>query len=437
MTACIASDGFPPQTGGIATFNKHLVSLLLQEGHDVVLLLIDYENKSDDKIITESNFTKILLGKSYHQYYKHWQPYFRPGGFDAPNWIAIGLAMRDWLLNNHKFFKIDVIEASDYGGAGIFLCDSQLPPIVITGHGSLLQYSRYNFTKKDDSFKVIRKLEELSFLYGDEIISHSVLNKIDLEHIFKRRIVLAKIPWIHEATQEIHDDDVIENKLVVVGGMQPIKGIYDMITAMEILKIKKPSLILNWIGGDTWLAPGQKLMSPYLERKYPAVWQQNFKWKNLQSFEETQKDIATASLIIVPATFETFNYVALEAALFKKPILITEGAGASSCFTHSFDAYIVPANNPKAIAEAILYLHEKPTLCKELGNNAYQTIKETLNGKTIIAERIEIYKSAIKNKKKSTTGLHPSLLFLNQYRTSVRKYYYCIRRFTKKLIGRG
>ena len=130
-------------------------------------------------------------------------------------------------------YGIDIIEVSDYGGLGIFLTDDALPPVVLTGHGSLLQYSRYNFTRDDEHAAVIRKLEHASYTYAQAVIAHSPLDQEDLKILFNRNIDLALIPWEwpeHTPLQNTMD------KMVVLGGLQPIKGIYELAGALQLLK---------------------------------------------------------------------------------------------------------------------------------------------------------------------------------------------------------
>jgi glycosyltransferase involved in cell wall biosynthesis len=423
MTICIATDGFPPQAGGIATFNKHLVSLLTDAGHSVIVLYIDYEKTEEENSTdTQGLLTKVLLRKSYKIQYDNWTPYFRPGGFNAPNWIAIGMAMREWLLMNYKKYNIDIIEASDYGGAGIFLCDGNLPPVVITGHGSLLQFSEYNFNRKDDSYNVITKLEELSYQYANGIITHSLVNKTNLENKFKRDVSLSLMPWKNDTKTKTQN--IIPNRLVTIGGLQPVKGAYDMAETMQILQSRSSGIKLFWIGGDTWLAPSHQKMSDYMKKKYSTVWEKTFMWNGELKYDETQQTIASSSIVIIPSIFETFNYVALEAAYLGKAIIITNMTGAASHFTHGIDAWIIPANNPAALAEAIEHLKLNPE-------------QELFVADKIVSERLEIYQSQIKNRVSIASGLNKELNFLNNYHTSIRKKYYYVRSLFKKLINRA
>lgn len=291
MNVCIATSNYIPDIGGIVTFNRNLCSLLNRFDHRTIILYIGYNAKGtdEDEIIHEGRLVRVILKKTYLKYRNEWSAYFRPHGLDAPNWIAMGLAMKEWLLSNSRAYYIDIIEATDYGGIGIFLCHADLPPVVLTGHGSLLQYSRYNYTIKDDHYKAIKRLEELSFLHADAIIAHSPLDQSDLQNLFQRKVELAPIPWSNDPS--VTNKAVLKDKFLTIGGLETIKGIYDMVEAMELMKKKSVSIEVTWIGRDTWLAPHHQKMSLFLQKKYPGIWQKNFKWVNEYSFKKHRRKL--------------------------------------------------------------------------------------------------------------------------------------------------
>lgn len=435
MTICFVTDGYPGQTGGIATFNQNVSSLLTAAGHQVIILTADYENSGPARIATEGLITRVSLGESYQRIYRDWAPYFRAGGFNAPNWIAIGMAAREWLVDHHKTYEIDVIEAADYGGAGIFLCDAGLPPLLITGHGSLSQFSPYNYTGNDANARVVQQLEALSCQHADAVISHSPVNSTALEKQFREaNIRLALMPWTSEYTEETTATET--GNMLTVGGLQPVKGVYDIFEALQLLHERNISFPFQWIGGDTWLAPHYRQMSKYLARKFPETWQQHFNWLNEMSPAATRTEMNKAALVIIPSLFETFNYVALEAASHKKAILVTAATGAAAYFTHGKNAWIIPPGNAAALAEAMTVLMENPDLRRELGENAGQMVKQLFTPNAIVESRISIYREVISNRKQQAVGLHPSLHFLGRYRSIPRKWYYISKGILKKLTGR-
>ncbi len=430
MTICFPTDGQPYGVGGISTFNNHLFALLLKEGHRVIAIHTETGSTGDDSISSNGFYTQVILRKTGNPYLDAWKPYFRPGGFDAPNWIAKGMATREWLLSNHKAYQIDIVEVADYGGLGIFLCDNSLPPVIITGHGSLFQFAGINYSGKNDSLEVITRLEELSCLSADAIITHSQLNKTRLEKWLKKPVRVTSMPWQYHQNRACSK---VPGKFITIGGLQPVKGIYDLMDAMELLRVKAAPIQVTWIGGDTWLAPAYQQMSVYLQKKYPDTWQHRLIWAGELDPEKTGREIAAASLVIIPGTFDTFNYVALEAATHGKAILITGNTGAAELFTHGEDAWIIPSNNPAAMADAILYLSNHPELCDKLGANACTTIRKKLNEDRMVSERLSVYSDVIDNRALTSPVRGNELDFLNRYRTATRKYYYCLRRFFKKL----
>ena len=435
MTICIATANFPPQSGGIATFYGHLTSLLLKNNHSVIVLMPDEHASEDDadEVQTNNRFTKILLKKKYAYYRLQYQLYFPPEGLSAPEWIAAGLAMRDWLLENQKKYGIEVVEVSDYGGIAAFLIDDSLPPVVVTGHGSYTQVSRYNYSKNDRHSKVVRILEKISFQLADGVIVNSPLNKKDLEILFGRQIEFSTAPFLVSTEKELMKNSGCP---LIIGGLQKIKGSITTADAVHLCISQKKNIRLCWIGGDTYTAPNIHKMSAFLQEAYPDVWNKSFFWLSEQTNERVIEQMQEASFIIIPSEWETFNYVALEAASLHKAIIMTDKTGASYLFTHEKDAWIIPANNPQSLAEAILYLANNPEICKTLGYNAAITINKILNEEVIINERVNIYKRIINSRKLRPLENNKVFDLLREIQTPQARLYYQLRSFVKKAIGK-
>lgn len=435
MTICIATDAFYPQIGGIATFYGNLTELLLQQGHRIIILTLSHDEQQaleEDEIIEERAYTKVVLKQSFYKQYYHYRKYFRPGGYMAPYWLAIGASMRQWLLQNHKAFDIDVVEVTDYGGIGFFLCDEQLPPVAVTGHGCLAQYASYNFTGNGEQVRLIQKLERLSFQYADSIIAHSPLNRQDLQQLSRREVLFATAPWIVKDQQPAAAAK--KNGFLVVGGMQVVKGAITMAEAMEVCARAEPEMKLYWIGTDFFVAPGQQRMSHYLQKKHPRTWGKNFIWLDEQDRGETQKMLSGSMAVVVPSDWETFNYVALEAASSARPLVITDKAGAVYLFAHGKDALIVPAKDPQALADALLRLSSDPALRDELGRNSQVLINKVFNPETIVRGRLQAYEKTISTRTKYTDGFEQRSRFLERYMTLPRRIYYKSRSIAKKII---
>lgn len=433
MTICIATSNFPPQTGGIATFYGHLAALLTKEGHRVIVLMPDNNTTEDkgDEVIEKNGLAIILLKKTYRNYLAEYTPYFPAGGLNAAGWIAAGLAMKDWLVQNYKAYNIDIIEASDYGGLGIFLLSKKLPPVVITGHGTFTQLCRYNEVKEDSQTELVRKLELLSLQKADVVIAHSPQNLADLEQLTKRAISFATAPW---SGTEKENTTVSDDTVFVAGGLQKVKGAVAMAEAVTICAKQNENFRLYWAGGDTYTAPGATKMSEYLEKTFPVIWNKNFIWLNELSHADSMDKMARAGIVVIPSEWETFNYVALEAAVMNKAIIITSATGAAYLFRQGDNAWIVPPNDPQALAEAILHLQNDVTVRLQLGSHAAGTIKSTFTENKITEERINIYTRIIENREPATHNAKDELSFLKKYITPGRKYFFTFKAMLKRIL---
>jgi glycosyltransferase involved in cell wall biosynthesis len=433
MNICLVTDAFFPTIGGVATFYKHLCEILVHEGHKIILIITgETKSKENELELVGDSIIKVYPGREYNTLYKKYQPYFRPGGHDAPHWLAMGMSARNWLIANLKKYGIDIIEVSDYGGLGIFMLHEALPPYVVTANSSLLQLHSYSNFSVTDHIAILKRLERLSFNYAASIIAHSTINQTSLKDIVNKPIEFVDAPWKGIALPMEERDGGLP---IVVGGLQAIKGSIFLAETLNEIQKTEHAFQIKWIGYDTYTAPSKKLMSLYLQRNFSLVWQKNFLWIDEKTNEETMAELASASFIVIPSIWETFNYVSLEAAALGKAIIITDGTGASSYFTHGVNALIVKSGNHQEMKDAILLLYNNPALATKLGTAAKAIFTKHFFPKDNVHARIEIYKSCIyKATNNSQNEFNEKMSFLKNYLTSNRRGYYAVRAFLKKIL---
>lgn len=431
MNICIITDHFPPSIGGIAKFYGHLAKLLCQYGHDVTVLTFDFEGKTGDTILKRNGYTVVLLNESYKKIYQRYKPYFRPGGHDAPHWLAMGFAARNWLSQHAKSQNIDVIEVSDYGGLGAFLLGENLPPFAITAHSSLHQLQPYSNQANTEHVKVLKQLEAIAFNAANAIIAHSPLNQQSVEDVFIRKAFFARAPW--ELSDQV-TSELTSEVPVILAGLQNIKGSVFIAETLCLLTKRNKASKIKWLGYDTYTAPSKLSMSNYLAKTYPDIWQTNFLWAGKQEYQAAMKELAASPFLIIPSLWETFNYTVLEAAALSKTCIITKTTGSSYLFTNMQNAVLVDAEKTQEMADAMLLLQQNPELCNQLGNNAKETIQDYFQPEKIYQERIKIYEELVASKSVTQKSFEESMLFLNSYFTTSRKRYYSARAWLKKIF---
>ena len=90
--------------------------------------------------------------------------------------------------------------------------------------------------------------------------------------------------------------------------------------------------------------------------------------------------------------FEGFGLVYLEAGACGKSVIGTYNCGAEDAIVNNITGLLVPQNDIKATAKAILKLLDNPGLAKRLGENGKKRAKE-MDWNKVVKKYIEVYKN--------------------------------------------
>ena len=397
MTICIATDSYPPQNSGIATHNSYLVKLLLESGNKVIVLTAAFDQlKDQDLVIDQGDLIIVTLKRSYAEQYNYYKKFIRTGTREAAVWISLGMAMRKWLTTNSEKYDIDVIEFSDYGGFGLFLIDKYLPPVVMMCHGMLTQLNKKEFHNQDENLSLIRFLETNALRLADSVVCHSHANAAEIANEYRIKTSYVTAPWTQETIKE---PPVIKHEFIISGKLQVCKGALVIANALQSLHADYPHLKIYWYGDDTYTAPGGWMVSKYIHKHFPKIWQKTFVWKKSLPRKLMMEELEASETIIIPSTWETFNYVVLEAANRKKGLIISRQAGISSVLASGENYISIDANDPHSVKNAILKLHSDKDLVKTLGEHVAATCTEIFDRMNFINDRKRVYDQAIEKRK--------------------------------------
>lgn len=76
------------------------------------------------------------------------------------------------------------------------------------------------------------------------------------------------------------------------------------------------------------------------------------------------------SVYVQPSVTEGFGLEVLEAMSYRKPVIVSEGAGAHEIIEDGVDGFVVPIRDPEKISEKILYFYNNPNEVIRMGKNA-------------------------------------------------------------------
>lgn len=431
MTVCIVTNMFFPVIGGIPNYYKYLAENLSSQGHSVIVLTVNRHATREDRVVKEKYFTKIEVSDAFRKYKTYYKQYFRTGDYEVYDWLAVGACTKDWLLQNHKKYQIDILETLDYGGLGAFLADDKLPPVVIDAHSSITQLKSVNYIPENDHTDILLKLEEISFKYADGIVAHSPFNKNDLEKYISKEVIFARCPWVYPDITNTKETKPKRN--VVISSLQLTKGPELLINAIQQMKDKNKTFKIHWFGVDTHTAENGQKVSAFLSAKYPDTWNKHFIWMKEADHYSALQEIANANLVLITSLWDTFNYCAIEAAWLQKPLIITNTTGAAYLFNNDPNVKIIPPA-PNEIVNTL----QNETLLNEwaisINSHTREMLEEYFSPERIIRDRIGHYSRIKEERKLSGKSAEDNLLFLNTYFTTRRKMYYSIRNIARKTI---
>ncbi len=119
--------------------------------------------------------------------------------------------------------------------------------------------------------------------------------------------------------------------------------------------------------------------------------------KNIVHFfgflENAKKFLPGAKIFLLPSRTENLPYAILEAGLCGLPIIATSVGGIPEIIHDMQNGILVHPNNPKEIAEAVLYLLGHKEKQKEFGAEIKKTITNFFSFEKMLSETIKIYKN--------------------------------------------
>lgn len=100
---------------------------------------------------------------------------------------------------------------------------------------------------------------------------------------------------------------------------------------------------------------------------------------------------------ILPSSGDAFGIVIMEAALMKKPIILSKNAGSAGIIVkHGQTGLICDPDNVENITEQIKKMVQNPDFAKKLGENAFNCVVNDFSSKNIVLQYVDFYNKLLK-----------------------------------------
>jgi glycosyltransferase involved in cell wall biosynthesis len=115
--------------------------------------------------------------------------------------------------------------------------------------------------------------------------------------------------------------------------------------------------------------------------------------------EDVLSLVAASNVFVLPSIYgESITKSVLEAMALGIPLVITDIPGNVELVESGVSGLVVPAKNPKALADAILKLFQNPELCRQFGQKSKERINTVLNSSLTIEKTAKMYRDLCRNK---------------------------------------
>jgi D-inositol-3-phosphate glycosyltransferase len=185
----------------------------------------------------------------------------------------------------------------------------------------------------------------------------------------------------------------LDHKLVLfVGRIEPLKGIDVLIEAMALVleehKHLRDDICLCVVGGEPDADPANmnREMARLQEMREKLGIADVVMFLGKREQEALPFHYSAAEVCVVPSHYESFGMVALEAMACGTPVIASRVGGLTFTVREGSTGFLVPNDDPKALAEKLAQLLTDEGLRQEMGQRA--ATAATRYGWPIVARQI-------------------------------------------------
>jgi len=376
----------PDARGGIATFYRHLIPGLLRSGCAVDVCVTGHP-RSVAEMRDQPDVRVIGITSADRERAASRFPHLAalPG---IAGLLADAFAAWEACDHGHGY---DVVEATDWNQLYVpWLVDNSGPPVVVQLHGSNGQLDYYDPLEENAlGGTVTRMLETALLTRADELHSGGPGNAMEWSRLLGRPVEHISPAWrANEGPAESMPDWADQDFGLVVGRIQRWKGPELLCQAVGLLRERAPRIF--WVGRDHPFRRLDRSLSDYLGEEYPGVW-----GRGITPVGETSRSVtaalqAKASFVVVPSTWDVFNYTAAEAMSAAKVVICSEGAGAAQLIEQGKNGFRFPAGDAACLAELLTTASSLSPMERDtIGQRARETVSRELDAERIAARHID------------------------------------------------
>ncbi len=379
-------------SGGLANYIFRVASYLAQQGHSIHVVTLSNEPSSTFKHNGVTVHRLRSSSKSQTDALSALHPY--------QQWIRQSFAFTSKLRSIHRRVGLDLVQVSQYNALGLGVFALSPVPVIMRTSSYQPNIDEKTFEPPEKmSEHVMVALEKLQIKTAPHIIAPSnTLKKIIQRDFPQRSIRVIPSPFYMEIqnTDPSVFDKQIGNKpyLLYVGRYQLHKGFHILLDALKDIFPACPDLTAVFVGEDrpTRLGPSMKRLA--LD-SLPA-YRNRLLFIEQLPHNQLYPIMQNARLITLPSLSDNLPNTLLESMACARPVIGTIGASFDEVITDGQDGFLVPMEDPVALADKVIQSWNRSDLDR-IGSAARDKIREFAPERSI-AELLDYYQDVIDDK---------------------------------------
>ena len=367
--------------GGLANYIHRVAKALAGMGHDIHVLTL---SKIDDAEFEHEGVTVHRMTSS-----KWWSRIDRLTPYRLPSTIlfldlSVKVHRKLKSLNSQK--PLQLVQFPNYSCCGLFSMVFLHVPHVLRASSYQPALNKAVGVRRTPDSRMLKRLERLQFRLSPHIFAPShTLQQMLVKDARLDHVRVVRSPFFVETRcwepPSIYEQSLRGKKyLLFFGRFQLHKGFHTLAQALPRFLEQYPDAYAVLVGRDmkSNLAPS---MADYV-RSQCGNFDERLILLDKLPHHQLYPVIAGAHLVVLPSLIENLSNAGLEAMGLGKVVIGTEGTSFDELISEGVTGFLVPPNNPEALAEKMISAWIHPKL-GEIGQAARQKILEFSPEKTV------------------------------------------------------
>lgn len=397
MNICVTHYAFYPTTGGVETHLLDLCAELARRGHSVHALVGSAPGQpSEHEIAGITVHRRDWMNPELIRARKQTE-----GHVIDQSWPQLQEELKEAYRHFIYEYDIDVVHAHnfhhflpEYGLALTELRQEGLVPTILTIHEMWGEFLCRDLLLRTEWDAIIAVGQNV---YGDVIAQlptvenlHTILHGVDTG-MFRPDV---------DGSRLQHALGLDDRRIILhPARLLPWKGVHTTVDAFASLADQFPDVSLVITDTHTILDWADELRG-YREQIFSMVHERGLDdrvvMRSFDFFKELPQAYAMADLVVYPTSGEEpFGLVPLEAMASAKPIIATLSGGLIETIVDGKTGFLIPKEDPAALADRLATLLAHPTLAHRMGQEGRQHIERRFDRARMADEVLVLYQEVM------------------------------------------